>query len=118
MPTSGRRQHRRDWYRERRRDYAATIVDVGDDTAGSDFRAGGPPLHLDGDRRGPGAGGVTAGTVESINGTTITVESVDGSTVVVATTADTAITVTKAISLADLAVGDTVSVLGRPTVRP
>jgi len=91
---------------------AANIIDIGDDAAGTDFRAGGPPLHLDGDRRGPGAGGVTAGTVESIDGTTITVESVDGSTVIVATTADTAITVTKAITFADLAVGDTVSALG------
>ena len=62
---------------------AANIVDVGDDAAGTDFPA--PAVRhstCDGDRRGPGAGGVTAGTVESIDGTTITVESVDGSTVI------------------------------------
>jgi hypothetical protein len=113
---------------------AANIMDNGDDAAGSDYRAGGPPPAVDGDvtprtftdggpdgsagappdgdRRGPGAGGFTAGTVKSIDGTTITVETADGSTVTVATTADTTTTVTKAITLADLAVGDTVSALG------
>ena len=112
---------------------AANIVDNGDDAAGTDFRAGGPPPDAesdmtprtftdggpggsgnapDEDRRGPGAGGFTAGTVQSIDGTTITVETADGSTVTVSTTADTTISVTTTITLADLAVGDTVSAMG------
>ena len=112
---------------------AANIIDNGDEAAGTDFRPGGPPPDGAGDgmppsfpdggpggggnapgggRFGDGAGGFAAGTVKSVDGTTITVESADGSTVTVSTTSDTTISVTKAITLADLEVGDTVSAIG------
>jgi hypothetical protein len=110
---------------------AANIVDTGDDAGTTDFRAGGPPpdgagdltprpftdggpdgAPPDGERFGPGSSGFTAGTVKSVDGTTVTVETADGSTVVVSTTADTTISVTETIALADLEVGDTVSATG------
>ena len=70
--------------------------------------AGGAPA---GGRGGPG-GGFTAGQIASIDGSTVTVTTRAGSTVKVTTDASTTVQVTKQIALSDLAVGDTVRVVG------
>lgn len=61
----------------------------------------------------PGAlGGLTAGTIQSIDGTTITVKLLDGSTVTVKTTDSTKVTKTAKSSVSDLTSGETVTVRG------
>jgi len=52
------------------------------------------------------------GTVEKIEGDTVTVKSADGSTVLVLTSTDTNIQINKQGTLADLAVGENITVMG------
>lgn len=54
----------------------------------------------------------TMGTITAIDGATVTVEDEDGSAVTVTTTADTQVSVIRAITFADLRVGDSVRVHG------
>jgi hypothetical protein len=97
----------------------ADRVMEGELDAGPRMAAGGPPPGAgnvepppDGAvvRGGPGGGAV--GEVTAIDGDTITVTTEEGDEVTVLTTEDTAVTVTTEIALSDLAVGDTVAVLG------
>jgi hypothetical protein len=61
----------------------------------------------------PGAlGGLTAGTIQSIDGDTITVKLRDGSTVKVTTSTSTTVTKSEKSSVSDLASGETVIVRG------
>ena len=61
----------------------------------------------------PGAlGGLTAGTIQSIDGDTIIVKLLDGSTVSVKTTDSTKVTKTAASSVSDLKAGETLMVRG------
>lgn len=61
----------------------------------------------------PGAfGGLTAGTIQSIDGDTITVKLRDGSTVTVKTTGSTTVTKSEKSSVSELASGETVIVRG------
>ncbi|MHC5795050.1 DUF5666 domain-containing protein [Lacisediminihabitans sp. FW035] len=57
-------------------------------------------------------GGLTAGTIQSIDGDTITVKLRDGSTVTVKTTDSTTVTKTEKSSVSDLTSGETVIVRG------
>ncbi|MBB2914721.1 hypothetical protein FHS43_006033 [Streptosporangium becharense] len=59
-----------------------------------------------------GRGGVTIGTVQRVDGTTLYVKIADGSVVTVKTTGDTAVRVTKEAEVADLKPGGTVVVQG------
>lgn len=60
-----------------------------------------------------GAGsGFTAGTIVSVDGSTITLKTTDGSTVKVTTKSDTSVTTTSTSKVTDLAAGDTISVVG------
>jgi hypothetical protein len=109
---------------------ATNIVDNGDQPAGffrprsgngADGQA--PPdgqTPPDGQNAGPGLrnfadGGLRAGEVTKVDGSTITIKTVQGDPVTVATNADTKISVTKTISLSDLEVGDTVRAEGSTT---
>ena len=56
---------------------------------------------------------MTAGTISSVDGSTIVVKTTDNKTVKVTTSSTTAVQVTSKISLADLAKGDTVTVIGQ-----
>jgi Domain of unknown function (DUF5666) len=58
-------------------------------------------------------GGLTAGTITSIDGSTITVKLADGSTVKVTTSDSTAVTKTSKAKVSDLATGDTITVIGQ-----
>lgn len=60
----------------------------------------------------PGAGNVTFGTIESVDGNTITVQTADGEAVTVQVSGDTDIQVTQEGSIDDLETGDTVVVAG------
>ena len=72
---------------------------------------GGPGLQ--GNATRPGSlGGLTAGTIQSIDGDTITVKLRDGSTVTVKTTVSTKVTKTEKSSVPDLKAGETVTVRG------
>lgn len=62
--------------------------------------------------RSDGPGGATAGEVTAIDGDTLTVTTDEGDEVTVVTTGDTTVTVTTEIAVSDLAVGDTVAVMG------
>jgi len=64
--------------------------------------------QLNGDR-----GGLTAGTITSIDGDTITVKLADGSTVKVSTSGSTTVTKTSKAKVSDLAKGDTITVVGQ-----
>ncbi len=75
------------------------------------FSANGGGPRFQGGAGGPG-GGLTAGTIESIDGDTITVKLEDGTTVKVTTDADTTVTETTDATVGDLATGDTVTVFG------
>ena len=57
-------------------------------------------------------GSFTNGTISAIDGDTITVATTDGTSVKVSISADTTFTVTKSLTLADLAPGDTLSAQG------
>lgn len=57
-------------------------------------------------------GSFTAGSIGSIDGSTITVELDDGTSMAVTTSADTAVTITRQSALSDLAVGQTIRVVG------
>lgn len=57
-------------------------------------------------------GSFTNGTITAIDGDTITVAAADGTSVKVSITNDTTVTVTKSLTLADLATGDTLSAMG------
>jgi hypothetical protein len=61
---------------------------------------------------GGGMGGLTAGTVTAVDGSTVTLELDDGSTVTVTTTDDTTVTTSDEATVADLAEGDTLTVVG------
>jgi hypothetical protein len=61
---------------------------------------------------GGAGGGFTSGTVTSVDGDTVTLELDDGSTVTVTTTDDTTVTTTDEASVADLAEGDSLTVVG------
>jgi len=61
---------------------------------------------------GGGMGGFTSGSVVSVDGTTVTLELEDGSTVTVTTADDTTVTSTVDSSVAELAAGDEVTVVG------
>ncbi len=69
-----------------------------------------------GERCGPGGPGGRGhgarGTITAIDGTTLTVESEDGATVTVTTSDDTRVTEATEGTLADIATGDTVRVMG------
>jgi endonuclease YncB( thermonuclease family) len=86
---------------------------IGQNTASasgpSAFGPGGGPQFQSGDLPG---GGFTSGTVSAIDGDSFTVTLADGSTVTVTTTADTTVTTTNEATVADLAEGDTVRVIG------
>jgi hypothetical protein len=58
-------------------------------------------------------GGLTAGTITSIDGDTITVKLADGSTVKVSTSDSTTVTKTSKAKVGDLATGDTITVIGQ-----
>lgn len=61
----------------------------------------------------PGAfGGLTTGTIQSVDGDTITVKLLDGSTVTVKSTDSTKVTKSQKISVAELTSGETVTVRG------
>ena len=57
-------------------------------------------------------GGFTSGEITAIDGNTVTLKASDGSTVTVSTTDGTTVTTTTDASVADLGVGDTVTVIG------
>lgn len=79
--------------------------------AGGEAQGGGPNGPRT--RGGPGGpGGAVTGDITSIDGSTITVSNGDGSAVTVTTTSQTVVSDTVAGSPADVAVGDTVAVLG------
>ena len=59
-----------------------------------------------------GMGGFTSGTVTAVDGDTVTLELTDGSTVTITTTDDTTVTTTQDSSVADLAEGDSLTVVG------
>jgi endonuclease YncB( thermonuclease family) len=59
-----------------------------------------------------GMGGFTSGTVTAVDGDTVTLELTDGSTVTITTTDDTTVTTTQNSSVADLAEGDSLTVVG------
>jgi len=63
--------------------------------------------QLNGDR-----GGLTAGTITSIDGDTITVKLADGSSVKVSTSGSTTVTKTSKAKVSDLATGDSITVIG------
>ena len=62
---------------------------------------------------GFGGGNVTSGTITSVDGSTVTLTASDGSTVKITTTTGTTVTSTTAATVADLGVGDTVTVVGQ-----
>ena len=70
-----------------------------------------PGQHGNATRPG-GLGGLTTGTIQSIDGDTITVQLLDGSTVTVKTTVSTKVTKTEKSSVSDLKAGETVAVRG------
>jgi len=59
-----------------------------------------------------GMGGFTSGTVTAVDGDTVTLELADGSTVTITTSDDTTVTTTQESSVADLAEGDSLTVVG------
>ena len=59
-----------------------------------------------------GMGGFTSGTVTAVDGDTVTLELADGSVVTITTTDDTTVTTTQDSSVADLAEGDSLTVVG------
>lgn len=59
-----------------------------------------------------GFGGLTTGTVVSVDGDTVLIETADGEQITVTTDADTSVTTTSDAAVSDLAEGDTVSVQG------
>jgi hypothetical protein len=76
---------------------------------------GGPGAFVqngDGPTQGGPGGGLTAGTIESIDGDAITLKLQDGSTVVVTADDDTAVTQTEDAEVSDLAEGDEILVTG------
>lgn len=80
---------------------------------GTGTRAGGSPGAAGGTGTGAAArGGFTAGTIAGVDGSTITVKLADGSTVKVNTSTSTKVTKTSTASVKDLAMGDTVAVVG------
>jgi hypothetical protein len=103
------------------------LIDNGDDVAGGfgpgpgggtppSFPGGTPPsLPEDGDGQGPpgprqgGAGNFAAGTVTAIDGDRVTIEAQDGTSTTVTVPQDATVSVTRTISLADLAVGASIS---------
>lgn len=106
---------------------ATAIVDQGTQAVSDGPGAGGaPPSQQSGssDQQAPGQqsggsgqqsgmpGRPTAGTVTAVDGSTLTVSTTDGSTVTVTTSSSTTVSVVHASTLADLAVGDTIRVMG------
>ena len=82
--------------------------------AGSSGVPGGRPSGAAGFGGGTGAsGGITSGTVTAIDGSTVTLTSSDGSTVKISTTDGTTVRTTTDATVADLGVGDTVTVIGQ-----
>ena len=57
-------------------------------------------------------GGFTSGTVVSVDGDTVVIETTDGEQVTVTTTGDTTVSTTTEGTVADLAAGDTLTVIG------
>jgi hypothetical protein len=92
---------------------------IGQNTSASASVAGGMPSR-DGQEMptgemptGAGAmGGLTSGTVVSINGDTITLETSDGEEITVTTSDDTTVTTTEESDVASLAAGDSLTVTG------
>ena len=62
--------------------------------------------------QGRGTGSFTAGSIVSVDGPTIMVQAQDGTSVTVTASANTMVSITSEASLSDLAVGDTVRVVG------
>lgn len=106
---------------------AERIVDLGAaSTAGPGLFPGGPGGRDDARGYGDGAGApagdqraddgdhrFTAGTVESVNGSTVTITDDQGGTVTVATSTDTEISVEQSATVSDLAKGEQVMVRGQ-----
>ncbi len=62
---------------------------------------------------GGARGGFTAGTITSIDGSTITLKLTDGSTVKVSTSGSTTVTKSSTAKVSDLATGETITVTGQ-----
>jgi len=84
-------------------------------SAGSPALGQGRPDGVTGGATGDapaGMGGFTSGTVTGIDGDTVTLELSDGSTVTITTTDETTVTATQDSSVAELAEGDELTVVG------
>jgi len=101
---------------------AERVVDVGTATLdGPGLFPGAGPLRGDdtgsgyGDARGDGDHQFAAGTVQSVNGSTVTITDQQGDTLTVSTSSGTEISVEQAASVSDLATGEQVMVRGQRT---
>ncbi|QNE45756.1 hypothetical protein F1C58_01745 [Glaciihabitans sp. INWT7] len=87
----------------------------GGQNGGQNGGKGGPPggPGQQGNATRPGGfGGITAGTIQSVDGDTVTVKLRDGSTVTVKTTDTTTVTKSATSTVADLKAGETITVRG------
>ena len=91
---------------------------IGQNTAGSTQAAGFGGERPDGATGGAaggtggGMGGLTSGTVTAVDGDVVTLELEDGTTVTITASADTTVTTTDEATVADLAEGDSLTVMG------